>query len=145
MSKRKTSFNHGDKETRRRKACERLGSEGPHCILGHQTNPHALELHHVAGREFDDETVCLCHNHHAVITDAQKDHPAKLDGCTNPLEGIGNLLFGLGELVAVVIEDIGDHHLLEFLTHLRWKLQETGTLLIEYARRTPDETFGGAP
>lgn len=143
MSKR--SFNHRDKETRLRTARERLGSKSPHCIVGNETNPHALELHHVAGREFDDETVCLCHNHHAPITDAQKDHPPKIDGCSNPLEGIGHILLGLGELVAVVIDDIGEHYLLELLTYLRRKLKEIGLRLIEMARAVPDANPEGAP
>jgi hypothetical protein len=145
MSKRRPPFNHGDKETRYRTACERLGSESPHCIIGHEFNAHALHLHHVAGREFDDETVQLCHNHHARVSDAQKDHPPKIDGCTNPLEGAGHIALGLGELVSVAVEDLGDHPLREFLIYLRWKLQEIGTLLIDYAHRMPNEDFEGVP
>lgn len=143
MSKRKPFFNHGDKESRRRKACERLGSEAPHCILGNKADVHALELHHVAGKDFDDETVVLCNNHHAPVSDGQKDHPEKIPDCTNPLEAIGHISLGLGELVAAVIEDLGEHPLREFLTYLRWKLKEIGLRLIEIARARPNETFGG--
>ena len=63
----------------------------------------------------------------------------------NPLESLGHSLLGLGEIAAVAIDDNGDHTQREFLTYLRWKLQEIGTLLIEYARRTPNENFGSAP
>jgi hypothetical protein len=143
MSKRKRPFNHGDKDTRRRKACERLGNNFPHCILGNPANVHALELHHVAGREFDEELVVLCNNHHAPVSDGQKDHPAKIDGCTNPLEAIGHLSLGLGELVVVAVEDIGDQPLREFLTYLRWKLQEIGVRLIEMARAAPGANAEG--
>jgi hypothetical protein len=145
VSKRKPTFNHGDKETRYRKACERLGSEAPHCILGDETNPHALQVHHVAGRESGGQTVLLDHNHHARVTDGQKDHPPKIDGCTNPLEHLGHFLLGLSELVAVATEDIGAHPLNEFLTYLRWELQEMGTFLIEMARSNPSADFRSVP
>ncbi len=140
MSKR--PVNHKDKEARLRKACERLGSEDPHCILGHEASPFALELHHIAGQAFDDETVVLCGNHHDPVSDAQKDHPPRISDCANPLEGIGHILLGLAEILAVVLDELGDHWLKEFLTYLRWKLQEIGAVLIEYARRAPGETFG---
>lgn len=143
MSKR--VFNHGDKESRRRKACERLGSEAPQCILGNKADVHALQLHHVAGKDFDNDTVVLCNNHHAPVGDGQKDHPEKIPDCTNPLEAIGHFLLGLGELAAVVIEDVGEHPPIEFLTYLRWKLQEIGMLLIEFARCTPNEDFRDVP
>jgi hypothetical protein len=143
MSKHKRTFNHGDKETRYRTACERLGSDNPHCLLGHKASPHALQLHHVAEQEFDDETVILCSNHHDPVSDAQKDHPRKIPDCTNPLEPIGHMSLGLGEMVAVILEDQPDHPLREFLTYLRWRLQEIGTRLIEMARARPNETFGG--
>ncbi len=145
MRNQKSAFNHGDKETRRRKACERLGSSSPHCILGDETNPHALELHHVAGRAFDPELVPLCHNHHARVSDAQKDHPPKIDDCINPLEAIGHLLLGLSDLVAVAVEDHSDHRLREFLSHLQLKLREFGIRLIKMAEAAPNETFGSAP
>lgn len=140
MSKR--PFNHRDKEARFRKACERLGTDKPQCLLSGETNPHAIELHHIAGREFDDEIIPLSLNHHARVSDAQKDHPTKIPGCTNPLENVGQGLLGLGVLVAVTVEDHPDHPAAGFLTYLRWKFQEIGILLIEYARRTPHETFG---
>ena len=66
------SFNHGDKETRLRTAFERLGSNHPHCLLGHKASPHAMQLHHVAERDFDAETVILCSNHHDPVSDARK-------------------------------------------------------------------------
>ena len=141
----KRTFNHGDKETRQRKACERLGSETPHCLLSGETSPHAIELHHVAGREFDAEVVPLSLNHHARVSDAQKDHPTKIPDCTNPLEEVGHFLLGLGDLVAVAVEDHREHPLAEFLTYLRWKLQEIGTRLIEMARTRPNDSLGGTP
>jgi hypothetical protein len=143
MTKHVRTFNHGDKEARYRKACERLGSDTPHCIIGDETNPHAIELHHVAGRKFDDETISLCLNHHAQVSDAQKDHPPKIDGCTNPLEAIGHFLLGLGDLVAIASEHPAGEPIREFLIYLQSKLREFGLRLIEMARATPHETFGG--
>ena len=102
MSKQKSPFNHGDKEARHRRACERLGTEDPRCILCHEINPHALQLHHVAGRAYDeDELVALCHNHHARVSDGQKDHPLKIPDCINPLEGLGHFDRGLRDIVFI--------------------------------------------
>ena len=70
MSKR--TFNHGDYETRRRKAIERLGREDGKCPFCGEDDPFCLHDHHVAGQEFDDTTVILCLNHHAKITNAHK-------------------------------------------------------------------------
>ena len=145
MSTRKRTFNHGDKESRYRKACERLGTETPHCLLSGESNPHAIELHHVAGRDFDDEVIPLSLNHHARVSDAQKDHPSKIPDCRNPLEPIGHFMLGLGDLVAVAAEDHREHRLYEFLMYLRWKLKEFGLLLIGMARRNPHSDMGIAP
>lgn len=141
MSSRKRTFHYGDKEARYRKACERLGTDEPQCLLSDETSPYAIELHHVAGREFDEEVIPLSLNHHARVSDAQKDHPAKIDDCVNPLENIGHFLLGLGDLVAIAAEDHHDYRLHNFLMYLRWKLQEIGTRLIELARAFPNETF----
>ena len=131
MSKQKSPFNHGDKEARHRRACERLGTEDPRCILCHEINPHALQLHHVAGRAYDeDELVALCHNHHARVSDGQKDHPLKLPDCINPLEGLGHFDRGLAEMLDTVIEDLGPHPQREFLIYLSSKLKLNGALLM---------------
>lgn len=138
-------FDYGDKEARYRKACERLDTEKPYCLLSSETSPFAIARHHVAGKAFHGELVPLSLNLHARVTNEQKDHPEKIEGCTSPLERIGHLLLGLGALVRVAAEDLHDPGLVDFLTYLdRW-LKQLGLLLIEMARRAPTFDVGVEP
>jgi len=143
MSKSRKPPNHGDKESRLRNAAERFPTASPHCILGHAPNPFLLQEHHPAGRHYSDETIYICHNHHALVSDSAKDHPAKIPDCTNPLESIGHLLLGLGDLLDIVIEELGPHPFREFLIYLRFRLKELGLQLIVCAAKRPNEDFGG--
>lgn len=141
MSKRKPP-KHGDKESRDRDAREKLGSKSPNCIFGHAPKPHWLQRHHVAGRKFSDEEIYICHNHHAEVSDSQYDHPTKIIDCINPLEADGHLLLGLGDLLDVVIDELGPHQYREFLTYLRFRLRDIGTRNIVHAAQRPNEDFG---
>ena len=139
------SPNYGDKESRRRRALERLGTDNPMCLLSGEENPIALHLHHVAGHHFHELTISVSLTVHAKVSDLQKDHPAKIEGCTNPLEIIGHLFLGFGDLLEVAADGLCDPLLADFLTWLRQKLKEFGLLLIEMARRAPTMEFGIAP
>jgi hypothetical protein len=136
MSKKKRTFNHGDKETRWRNACRRLGTDDPVSLYGDERNPHALHVHHVSGREFGDETVIISHNDHAKISDAFKDHPPKIDGCKSPLEPLGHLILGLSELLGPAEERLEGHQLLELITYVRRMLWDIGRRLIRMAGET---------
>ena len=140
MTKRK--IRHGSKSERFRRAQERLGRSNAKCLLCIITHPHSLQLHHLAGKDFDDETGPFCNNHHGRLSDAFKDHPEKIPDCTNPLEGTGHYLLGLAECVLIVQEDLGPQHQLhEFLGRLDAKLRTFGHQLIDIARANP---HGGA-
>ena len=65
-----------NRERRRQRALERLGTNSPRCPFCGCDNPLALELHHVAGRAFDETEVPVCRNCHRTLSDWQKDHPA---------------------------------------------------------------------
>lgn len=138
----KRTFNHGDREARRRRAQERLGTDKPSCLLCDQLDPFVIELHHVAGRIYHDEMIPLCLNHHAKASELAKDHPNKIECCKSPLEAIGHFLLGLGDLSQIAAEELRDPMLANFLMHLRLKLKEFGLLLTECARRAPDTNFG---
>ena len=110
MSKR--TFNHGDHETRRRKAIERIGVEDGECAICRENVPFRLHDHHVAGKEFDDTTIILCLNHHATITNGQIDHPPKIENCTDPSEVFAHLVLGVIELLWQIIDmlqRVADH------------------------------------
>jgi len=114
----KRQFDYGDRIARVRKACERLGTDAPACAICGETRPLLLEKHHVAGRAYDPATMILCKNHHALMTDAQKDFPPNVSDPPSQLETIGRMLLNLAELFAILVE----------------KLKEFGLYLIELAR-----------
>lgn len=96
-----------DRETRRRRALERFGSEKPICPSCGESDWRCLEEHHLAGRSFDDATVLICSNCHRKITDAQKDHPHVIDGSSvQPSERLGHMLLGIAELLALFVETL---------------------------------------
>lgn len=106
------------KETRKQNRLERLGSNNPACVLCGENDDRALELHHIAGKAYDDELVPVCRNCHRKLSDDQKDHPKQI--CkppTNP-EIIGHFLLGLADLFALLVE----------------KLREFGNCLIQAAQ-----------
>jgi hypothetical protein len=98
-----------NRERRRQRALERLGTNNPRCPFCGCDNPLALELHHVAGRAFDDAQVPVCRNCHRTLSDWQKDHPASIGGRPNELERIGHALFGLADMFELLVEWLRGH------------------------------------
>lgn len=82
---------------------ERLGSDDAKCAICGLSDPICLEFHHLAGRRYDEEGVMLCRNHHAVLSDAQRDHPSHSPEAVDPLEAFGRFLLGLADLFALLI------------------------------------------
>jgi hypothetical protein len=100
------------RQRREQRALERLGSNNPSCVICSCDDPFALELHHVAGRAFDNETVPVCRNCHARLSDYQRDHsPAKPAG--GLIEPIRRFLLGLADLFEMLVK-----RLREFATGL---------------------------
>src|SRR6202051_2220066 len=118
MTTTKRTFNHGDLKSRRRKALQRLGTENPKCVLCDVTDPFCLHLHHVAGQANDEWTVILCLNHHAMITNAQKDLPLQIGTPSHPANRLGQILLGIAELLFLIIA----------------MLREAGVFLVELGR-----------
>lgn len=58
----------------------RLGGRNPACSSCMEDDPRCLELHHIAGRKFSDDVVCLCRNCHRKLSDDQIDHPTEKSG-----------------------------------------------------------------
>jgi hypothetical protein len=107
-----------DCEARKHRALRRLGTDNPACCHCGNSDWRVLELHHIAGREFGDMTVIHCRNCHAVLSDAQSDHPPVVDDAPTMLDRIGRLLINLSD----------------FFGQLGKKLKEFGEFLIEFAR-----------
>lgn len=106
-----------ERERRLQVAYERLGSMTPKCLDCSETNPHCLELDHVAGRKFHRDTVILCLNCHRKRTELQRGAPKPIGGVPSQLENIGQYLLGVANFLAMIVA----------------RLQEFGLFLIGYA------------
>jgi hypothetical protein len=85
-----------ERERRRQTRLERLGTNNPKCLFCWEDDPACLELHHLAGKGFGDETVITCRNCHRKLTDKQKEHPPAIAEVTT-LERRGRLLLGIAD------------------------------------------------
>lgn len=92
-----------ERECRRQKRLEALGTDDPHCGMCGEGDDRKLELHHVAGRKHDEMTVILCRNCHRVVSDDQKDHPAVDESADSVLATIGYFLLGLADMLRVIV------------------------------------------
>jgi hypothetical protein len=97
------------RERRKQRALERLGANNPRCPFCGCDNPLALELHHIAGRAFDDAQVPVCRNCHRTLSDWQKDHPTCVGDEPNELERIGHALSGLADMFELLVGWLRGH------------------------------------
>ena len=93
-----------ESEKRRLRALERLGTDHPVCCRCGEDDPRCLEAHHVAGRAFDEQTVPVCRNCHRILSDAQQDHPGKIENPPSLLETLAHYLLGLGDILHLVAD-----------------------------------------
>ena len=98
-----------NRERRRQRALERLGTNDPRCVVCGYDDPLALELHHVAGHDFGDELAIVCRNHHRPLSDYQKDHPHQRDEKPNQIERTVHFLEGLADLFELLVKWLRDH------------------------------------
>ncbi|MGA3342623.1 MAG: hypothetical protein ABSD11_18960 [Methylocella sp.] len=92
-------------EKRRQHALERLGTNTPRCVECGETDWRCLEVHHIAGRDFDDgATVILCRNCHRKLSDDQKDHPKAASSPPNQIDRAGHFLLGLANFFDFLAE-----------------------------------------
>ena len=90
------------KDERRRQAVYvRLGTPEPRCVVCGEADWPCLELHHLAGRAYDDQGVILCRNCHRKQSDPAANAAKPLDP---PLmERAGHFLLGLAALLAELV------------------------------------------
>lgn len=94
------------RETRRQAALDRLGTNDPRCVHCGETDWRCLELHHPAGRAYDDFTSIECRNCHRKLSDSPKDYPPKI-GDPPPLpERASHFLFGLADFFLLLAEQL---------------------------------------
>jgi hypothetical protein len=92
------------REVRRQRRLEVLGNNDPRCGLCGEDDDRVLELHHVAGRKYDDATVIVCRNCHRRLSDGQYDHPKARPDADPLLTSIGHFLLGLADMLHLVAE-----------------------------------------
>lgn len=131
--KHRRAFNHGDPEARARKAVERVGEVNPTCLICGEPDAIRLERHHIAGRKYADETVVLCRNHHAKVTDLQKDHPQTFGNDIGLLEVSGRFCLGVSDFLILAVEDHLAPSLADLLTYVAETLKRIGLQLIVLA------------
>src|SRR4051812_21663153 len=94
-------------DVRKLRRARRLGPNAA-CVVCGETNPEQLqrvarsllERHHLAGRANDSElTVVVCRNHHAQLSEAQRDSGTQLqqDRSRRPARRTAALLRGLAD------------------------------------------------
>ncbi len=93
-----------NRERRKQRALERLGSNNPRCVICGHDDPLALELHHIAGRAFDGKLVPVCRNCHRQLSDWQKDHAPQLDRPPSEFQRIAHFLEGLADLFEMLVK-----------------------------------------
>src|SRR5208337_1540420 len=98
-----------NRERRKQRALERLGTNNPRCPFCGCDDPLTLELHHIAGHAFDDTLVPVCRNCHRVLSDWQKDHPPSLTNPPSDLERIGHALLGLADMFELLVKWLREH------------------------------------
>jgi hypothetical protein len=98
-----------NRERRKQRALERLGTNRPRCPFCGFDNPLALELHYIAGEAFDGKMAPVCRNCHRVLSDWQKDHPARIGDPPNDLERIGHALLGLADMFELLVNWLREH------------------------------------
>jgi hypothetical protein len=102
-----------NRERRRQRAFERLGTNTPFCVMCGFHDPAALELHHIAGRAHGNDLAIVCCNCHRLLSDAQKDHALRPEDSPTDAERIGHFLMGLADLFELSVK-----RLREFATKL---------------------------
>lgn len=93
-----------NRERRKQRACERLGTNKPRCPFCGIDEPLVMELHHVSGRAFDDTLVPICRNCHRILSDWQKDHPGGRNNPPSDLERIAHALSGLADMFELLVK-----------------------------------------
>jgi hypothetical protein len=97
------------RERRKQRALERLGSNNPSCIVCGCDDPLALELHHLAGQAFGDDTVPVCRNCHRRLSDYQKDHSLDQGKPVGELEPIRRFMEGLADLFEMLVKRLREY------------------------------------
>ena len=93
-----------NKEIRKQKRLEMLGSNNPVCIICGENDWRCLEQHHIAGQKYSDDLCNICRNCHRKLSDSQRDHPKQIAKKPSKNETIGHTLLGLADFFEFLVE-----------------------------------------
>jgi hypothetical protein len=96
-----------DKEDRRQQRLRRLGTQDPICVACGESDPAVLELHHIAGRKYDDDESIVCANCHRKLSDKQRDHSPSVQTQSDGQSALmGHYLLGGADLLALIVDTL---------------------------------------
>lgn len=96
-----------DDEDRKQQKLRRLGTQIPSCVACGESDAAVLEQHHIAGKKHSDDLSIVCANCHRKLSTKQCDHVPPESGKTvGQLGNIGHYLFGLADLLAMIVETL---------------------------------------
>ncbi len=103
------------RERRKQRRLGALGTNDPHCALCGLNDWRCMELHHAADLKRDGATVIACRNCHRMVTDDQRDHPARNPNADAMLDTIGHFLLGVADMLRIIIAKLYEfaHALIE--------------------------------
>lgn len=96
-----------DRETRKQRRLEVLGTNTPRCGTCGENRWQCIEKHHPSDRRRDPLTTVLeCRNCHRILSDDQRDHPALNPDADPMLDMIGHFMLGLADMLRIIIEKL---------------------------------------
>jgi hypothetical protein len=99
------SSTHLDQEDRLEQHYRRLGTHEPRCVICGERDPRCLERHHIVGHRYHTDTVIVCGNCHAKLSDDQLDYtPRGRKPPKDKLGVIGLFLLGLCALLLLIVQ-----------------------------------------
>jgi hypothetical protein len=118
--------NFKDRERRRQTRLEHFGTDNPTCPCCGQRDDRCFEMHHIAGRHFDQATKFpVCASCHRKVSDMQKDHPKQIQTPPCLDERLAHFMHGLADLLELVIEKLR-----EFASDLMERARVGGSLKV---------------
>ena len=94
-------------ESRREKDYKRLRTRNPICLAcDYMKHPAAMELAHIAPRQFHDDGGVLCSNCHREMSDTEKDFSYAPQSINPQMETIGRYLISLAEWFKRIAETL---------------------------------------
>jgi hypothetical protein len=98
-----------NRQRRIRQHHEGLRTTEPACPFCGRKDPRGLELHHIFGRRYGNETRLICKYCHAILTDEQIDHPDPVFDPPDEFECIIHALANTADMFELMAPAFREH------------------------------------